>query len=52
MEIIGTNFALTLGSWRVKLCFAIEDADAPLPMKQSPPHRVRVVEDAYSRYGS
>jgi hypothetical protein len=25
MEFIGTNFAITLGSWRLRIGFAIED---------------------------
>ncbi len=48
MEILGTNFAITLGSWRVRFCFAVEDVDAPAPAKAKPPHRVRIVpEDDY-----
>jgi hypothetical protein len=52
MEIMGTNFSITLGSWRLRLGFAIEDVDASAPAKEAPPHRVRIVpEDAtyYSR---
>jgi hypothetical protein len=49
MEIMGTNFTITLGSWRLRFCLAIEDTDAPQPMQPSP-HHVRVVtDDAYSR---
>ena len=50
MEIIGSNFALTLGSWRLRLGFAIEEIDtAPAP-KAPVPHRVRIVpEDDYLR---
>ncbi len=49
MEIIGSNFALTLGSWRLRLGFAIEEIDTPA-MKAPLPHRVRVVpEDDYLR---
>ena len=49
MEIIGTNFAITLGSWRLRFCFAVEDIDAPVPPpKAQTPHRVRVMhEDEY-----
>ena len=48
MEIIGTNFTLTLGSWRLRLGFSIEDTDAPAAPKARPPHRVRIVhEDQY-----
>lgn len=49
MEIMGTNFTITLGSWRLRLCFAVEDVDAPAPAREMP-HHVRVVpDDAYSR---
>jgi|GEM_PF-1314273 len=47
MEILGTNFSITLGSWRLRLCLAIEDIDAPVAVKDPPPHRIRIVsEDA------
>jgi len=50
MEIMGTNFSLTLGSWRLRLGFSIEDVDTPTPAKEAPPHRIRIVnEDAYYR---
>ena len=50
MEILGTNFTLSLGAWRLRFVLALEDADAqPLP-KVPPPHRVRVVhEDEFVR---
>ncbi|HEX8805573.1 MAG TPA: hypothetical protein VF741_01445 [Candidatus Aquilonibacter sp.] len=48
MEIMGTNFSITLGSWRLRLGFAIEDIEAAAPVKEQPPHRVRIVpDDAY-----
>lgn len=49
MEIIGTNFTLTLGSWRLRFAFAVEDTDdfAPMP-KARTPHKMRLVrEDEY-----
>lgn len=50
MEILGTNFAITLGSWRLRLSLAVEDVDAPVPAKTPAPHRVRIIsEDDYSR---
>lgn len=50
MEIMGTNFTITLGSWRLRLCFAVEDVDAPPAPAQDVPHHVRMVrEDQYSR---
>ena len=49
MEILGTNFTLTLGGWRLRFVLAIEDADAPQAAKTRPPHRMRVVpEDEYA----
>jgi len=49
MEIMGTNFAITLGSWRLRFALAIEDVDAPQSAKEAP-HHVRIVtDDAYSR---
>jgi hypothetical protein len=49
MEIMGTNFTITLGSWRFRLCFAIEDVDAP-EAAMAAPHHVRVVNnETYSR---
>ena len=46
--IIGTNFTLTLGSWRLRFVFAVEDTDAPQAPKVRPPQRLRVVpEDEY-----
>lgn len=49
MEIMGTNFSITLGSWRLRLAFTVEDVDAPVPVKDVP-HRVRIVpDDAFTR---
>ena len=50
MEILGTNFAITLGSWRLCFRLAVEDIDAPAPApKAQTPHRVRIIdEDAYA----
>ena len=53
MEIFGTNFAITLGSWRLRFCVALEDMDTPVAPKAATPHRVRIVpEDEYSRRGA
>lgn len=50
MEIIGSNFSITLGSWRVRFGFAVEDIDGAPQTKEPPPHRIRILsEDAYSR---
>lgn len=50
MEILGTNFSISLGAWRLRFVLAIEDTDtAPMPKPQVP-HRMRVVpEDEYVR---
>ena len=50
MEFIGTNFSITLGSWRMRICFALEDTDMPQAPKAATPHRLRVLrEDDYQR---
>jgi len=50
MEILGTTFSITLGSWRVRFDFHVDDVDVPPRVAQQPPHHVRVFpEDAYSR---
>ena len=50
MEILGTNFTLSLGGWRLRFCVAIEDVDAQPMGKTRIPHRMRVVpEDEYVR---
>ncbi|MBV8490931.1 MAG: hypothetical protein JO199_10425 [Candidatus Eremiobacteraeota bacterium] len=50
MEIIGTNFTLTLGGWRLRFGFALEDTDVPAMAKPRPPHKMRLVpEDEYVR---
>ncbi|HTX58451.1 MAG TPA: hypothetical protein VMH02_02155 [Verrucomicrobiae bacterium] len=51
MEILGTNFTLALGAWRLRFVLAIEDSDvAPAMPRARPPHRMRVVpEDEYVR---
>ena len=50
MDIIATNFTLSLGSWRLRFVLAVEDTDAPPAPKVRPPHKMRVVpEDEYVR---
>lgn len=50
VEIIGTNFTLSLGAWRLRFALAIEDTDDAPKEKVRPPHRLRVVpEDEYVR---
>ena len=40
MEIIGTNFTLSLGAWRLRFLLAIEDRDEPAKEPLRPPHRL------------
>jgi hypothetical protein len=50
MEIIGTNFSLSLGAWRLRFVLAIEEAQEQPKERIRPPHRLRVVpEDEYVR---
>jgi hypothetical protein len=50
MEILGTSFTLSLGTWRLRLVLAIEDVDEQPAPKPRAPHRMRVVpEDEYVR---
>jgi hypothetical protein len=50
MQILGTNFTLTLGSWRLRFVLALEEYDEAAKEKVAPPHRLRVVrEDEYVR---
>ncbi len=50
VEILGTSFTISLGSWRFRLAVAIEDTDDVPKQKMRPPHRLRVVpEDEYVR---
>jgi len=45
VEIIGTNFNLTLGSWRLRFVLALEDAEERPAEKVRPPHRLRVIPE-------
>jgi hypothetical protein len=50
MEILGTHFSLSLGSWRLRFVLAIEETDDRPAEKTRPPHRLRVIpEDEYVR---
>ncbi len=50
MEIFGTNFSITLGSWQLRFGFSVEDVDVAPQAKEPPPHRVRIIsDDTYSR---
>ena len=43
MEIIGTNFTLALGVWRLRFVLAIEENQEKPKERIRPPHRLRVV---------
>lgn len=45
VEILGTSFTLSLGSWRLRLALAIEDVDEVPKQRIRPPHRLRVVPE-------
>ncbi len=50
MEIMGTNFTLSLGAWRLRFVLAIEENDERPKEKVRVPHRLRVApEDEYVR---
>ncbi|MBV9233935.1 MAG: hypothetical protein JO030_07830 [Candidatus Eremiobacteraeota bacterium] len=51
MEILGTNFTVSLGSWRLRFVLALEESDDDgQKQRVRPPHRLRVIpEDEYVR---
>jgi hypothetical protein len=50
VEILGTNFTLSLGVWRLRFVLAVEENEGPPKEKIRPPHRLRVIpEDEYVR---
>jgi hypothetical protein len=50
VDIIGTNFTLALGSWRLRFVLAVEEIDERPKERIKPPHRLRVVpEDEFVR---
>lgn len=45
MDIIGTQFNITLGSWRMHFNFGIEEVDErPEPTAPNAPHRLYVTK--------
>lgn len=49
VELLGTNFTLSLGAWRLRFVLAIEETDER-PRERMVPHRLRVVpEDEFVR---
>jgi hypothetical protein len=50
VEIIGTNFTLSLGSLRLRFVLALEDTEELPKEKVRPPHKLRLIpEDEYVR---
>jgi hypothetical protein len=50
VEIIGTSFTISLGSWRLRFVLAVEDSDEQPKERARVPHRLRVVpEDEFVR---
>jgi hypothetical protein len=50
VEIIGTNFTVSLGAWRLRFVLALEETDERPKERVRPPHKLRVVpEDEYVR---
>ena len=45
VEIIGTNFTLALGSWRLRFVLAIEETQEPPKENARVPHRLRIVPE-------
>jgi hypothetical protein len=43
VEILGTNFTLSLGSWQLRFVLALEERDERPKEKVRPPHRLQVV---------
>lgn len=50
MEIVGTSFTISLGSWRLRFVLALEERDERPKERVAMPHRLRVVpEDEFVR---
>jgi hypothetical protein len=50
VEILGTNFTISIGSWRLRFVLALEERDERPKERVATPHRLRVVpEDEYVR---
>ncbi len=42
MEFIGTNFAITLGAWRLRFVLALEETEEHVAPARPVPHKMRV----------
>ena len=43
MEFIGTNFAITLGAWRLRFNLVLEEVEERVTPAKFVPHKMRVV---------
>ncbi len=43
MEFLGTNFSITLGAWRLRFQFALEETEERMVPARPVPHKMRVV---------
>ncbi len=46
MEILGTRFSLTLGTWRLRLVLAIEETEGVAAREHTPSHHLAVIKDS------
>ncbi len=44
MEILGTQFSLTLGTWRLRLVLAIEETEGPRTCERTDAHHLAVIK--------
>jgi hypothetical protein len=52
MEILGTHFALTLGSWRLRFVLSIEETEETRVPTRTGPHHLTVVKDPGNARGA
>ncbi|MDQ6826663.1 MAG: hypothetical protein M3Z14_05620 [Candidatus Eremiobacteraeota bacterium] len=46
MEILGTHFAITLGSWRLRLVLCVEEIEDEATRRAASSHHVAVIRDS------
>jgi len=52
MEILGTNFTLTLGGWRLRLVLSIEETEAVSPQGRTASHHLAVIKESNEARGA